>query len=539
VPIETKNIVESKKNGDLINIGALKDCQFFVPSYQRGYRWTKSEVTELLDDINEFSTENGTKIYCLQPLIVKKSGEKYEVVDGQQRLTTIFIFMKVVSQKIPSKGPLFSLEYETREDSATFLNSLSDKNIAQQDKNIALQDKNIDYYHIVESYKTIKDWFGEPGYNSANMSEMYDKIVESVFFIWYKLSETEDPISKFSEVNRGRIYLTNAELIKAALLNKENFSGKFEKDQVKISLEWDCIERRLRDDSFWLFLNNEKQDRTRIDMIFDLLVHKKIKEDENNKDPLYSISKDDNYFSYLVSALRKCAKDEGKLSKFVTDEWNEARELYEEFQKWYNDLDMYHIIGFLIATNTNTNKIIQEILNETKDKSKAEKTLLDMVINTFANDDKFYNDIEKYEYHVHDAEIRNVLLLFNISTLVCKSEKQERFPFDLYKETKWDIEHIHATADDTDKPDDSLGNLTLLDRITNRKPDYAKKSFDVKSEYISKRENEGLFVPLCTKHIFLNNDDKKLWNDDDKNNYIEQMKETFRSFFKKRQMPNG
>jgi uncharacterized protein with ParB-like and HNH nuclease domain len=52
VPIETKNIVESNKNGDLINIGALKDCQFFVPSYQRGYRWTKSEVTELLDDIN-------------------------------------------------------------------------------------------------------------------------------------------------------------------------------------------------------------------------------------------------------------------------------------------------------------------------------------------------------------------------------------------------------------------------------------------------------------------------------------------------------
>ena len=72
-------------------IAELKDHRFYVPSYQRGYRWTEHEVTALLDDIYEFSTEGG-KRYCLQPLIVKHRDDgSFEVVDGQQRLTTVYI----------------------------------------------------------------------------------------------------------------------------------------------------------------------------------------------------------------------------------------------------------------------------------------------------------------------------------------------------------------------------------------------------------------------------------------------------------------
>lgn len=71
---------------------------FFVPSYQRGYRWTEKEVTRLLDDVyNLLDHENinsvrNSKDYCLQPIVVKKIGENnFTVIDGQQRLTTIFI----------------------------------------------------------------------------------------------------------------------------------------------------------------------------------------------------------------------------------------------------------------------------------------------------------------------------------------------------------------------------------------------------------------------------------------------------------------
>ena len=79
-------------------IGEFKGYRFFVPSYQRGYRWTKYKVDALLDDINEFSIE-GNMRYCIQPLIVKgRNDGSFEVVDGQQRLRTMYIFMKIASQ---------------------------------------------------------------------------------------------------------------------------------------------------------------------------------------------------------------------------------------------------------------------------------------------------------------------------------------------------------------------------------------------------------------------------------------------------------
>lgn len=60
---------------------------FYIPSYQRGYRWSETEVVRLLDDIYQ----NGKKNYCLQPVVVRKKGDQYELIDGQQRLTTLSV----------------------------------------------------------------------------------------------------------------------------------------------------------------------------------------------------------------------------------------------------------------------------------------------------------------------------------------------------------------------------------------------------------------------------------------------------------------
>jgi hypothetical protein len=143
-----------------------------------------------------------------------------------------------------------------------------------------------------------------------------------------------------------------------------------------------------------------------------------------------------------------------------------------------------------------------------------------------------------------NAKIRKLLLLFNIATLVCKSEKQYRFPFDLYKgETgdrmKWDIEHIHATADETDEPDDNLGNLALLDAKTNRS--YQNAPFKDKRRIIIERESRGLFVPLCTMNVFLKAysadvSNMEIWEDKDKADYIKAMKATYATFFGRREL---
>jgi hypothetical protein len=506
------------------SIGELKARRFFVPSYQRGYRWTEHEVTALFDDIFEFSTEGG-KRYCIQPLIVKRRDDgAFEVVDGQQRLTTIYIFMKIAAQEIRSAIPPFVLEYETRKDSAEFLKSLSDNTEFEKEKT-----KNIDYFHIASAYETINRWFNKQEDKSVAIQKVNTKIRESVFFIWYEMLPEIDPITMFTKVNLGKIPLTNAELIKALLLNKDNFDTDIYKRQLEISLEWDRIEQGLRDDSFWYFLNESEQSGTRIDMLFELLAN------EQNHKLLIKMPPKQNYFPFLVfsAALNASSNKE----QFVKDLWGEVTTLYAEFREWYNDLDKYHIIGYLIAMKIDITEVFT--LTRNKRKSVVMKELVEKAKKVTGS----YNNLDNISYdNVNDRKkIRGLLLLFNIATLVCKSEKQYRFPFDIYKgETgdriKWDIEHIHATADETGEADDSLWNLTLLDRGTNRSREYACKTFDEKRKIIIEREAKGLFVPLCTKNVFLKVYSHELrdmskWEDGDKTDYIKAITDTLNSFF--------
>lgn len=500
-------------------IGELKEHNFFVPSYQRGYRWTEHEVIALLDDIYEFSTEGG-KRYCLQPLIVKcRDDDSFEVVDGQQRLTTVYIFMKIAEQEIRSAVPPFGIEYETRNDSAEFLRSLSDK--SNLDK-----EKNIDFYHIASAYEKINEWLDEQPDKSVAIQELNTKIRKNVFFIWYNIPDNSNSIAIFTKVNLGKIPLTNAELIRALLLNKDNFSEDIHKRQTEISVAWDRIEQGLRDDSFWYFLNEKEQSGTRIDMLFDLLAN------EQNVKLSNPVHTKQNYFPFLVfSAVLNSASNKEDL---VRELWDKVEKLYAEFCDWYTDLDKYHIIGYLISSGVKIIEIFE--LTRNKRKSAVMKALLEKTESVIG---KYDLSNMSYDTSNDRQKIRKLLLLFNIATLVCKSEKQYRFPFDIYKgeagdKIKWDIEHIHATADETDEADDSLGNLTLLDAQTNRS--YQNAPFAEKRKIIIEREAKGLFVPVCTKNVYLKVYSKDLsnmdiWEDKDKKDYVDAIKHILKSFF--------
>ncbi|MDV0445755.1 hypothetical protein MmiAt1_13500 [Methanimicrococcus sp. At1] len=497
-------------------VSEFKGCRFLVPAYQRGYRWTKHEVTALLNDVWEFSTE-GDKKYCLQPLIVKKrDDDMFEVVDGQQRLTTIYIFMKIAAQKIQSVTLPFEIEYKTRENSATFLKSLSNNMDLKSEKK-----KNVDYFHIVSAYEAINEWFERQENKSVEIRELNKKMYENVSFIWHELPEDEDPIAMFRKVNLGKIPLTNAELIKALLLNRDNFTEKNVNTQIEISRSWDRIEQGLYNDSFWYFLNENDPNGTRIDMLFEVLAER---QNDKSNNPILK----QNYFAFLVfSSILNETNDK---AQFVEKLWEEVEKLYFEFQDWYDDLDKYHIIGYLVASGIR----VSEILNLTKGKRKSDgkKELLNKTKHTLEK----YEPLSEISYEDKNV-VKKILLLFNIATLVNKSEKQNRFPFEVYKKRFWDIEHIHAIADKSGDADDALWNLTLLDSKTNREPEYAAESFDVKRRIILERESEGLFVPTCTKNVFLKAYSSKpenmdIWKDEDKQNYIEEIEKTLDIFFR-------
>ena len=108
---------------------------FYIPSYQRGYRWSETEVVRLLDDIYQ----NGKKNYCLQPVVVRKKEDQYELIDGQQRLTTLYLIYKYMKNVNPFfNEPAFTLSYQTRDQSEEFLKTLD----------MTKQDDNIDFWFI-------------------------------------------------------------------------------------------------------------------------------------------------------------------------------------------------------------------------------------------------------------------------------------------------------------------------------------------------------------------------------------------------------
>jgi hypothetical protein len=548
-------------NISIRTINDLLKNNFFIPSYQRGYRCTEQQVTELLNDINEFSPKeiensNEKTWYCLQPIVVKKKDDnEWDVIDGQQRLTTTFLILHHLNQGYVEnrRKKLFGLKYETRENSADYL---------QKELNgETINDTNIDYYFISSAYKTICDWFKNKG-EQFDVNTFESKFNFSTKVIWYETSAKDDSIDIFTRINSGKIPLTNAELIKALFLNSSNFakadSEKLRLKQLEIASEWDRIEYALQDDSFWYFINkNENTLATRIEFIFNLMSDK---------------PSDDKYSTFHFFNEKFKTKSE----KEINDNWQEIKKYFQTLEEWYNDRELYHKIGYLIAIGTN----IKNILKEKKEKSKTKFSYwIDQEIES-----KFKNvNLEEVEYN--GKYVREILLLHNIQTMLNNENETNRFPFDRYKKESWDVEHIHAIATEVNvkienqidwlknnfiktdnhhneelnnriefiksgntidenefedivdyvlgEEDNSLRNLCLLDSGTNRS--YKNDSFKEKRKKIIEREIEGTFIPICTKNVFMkyytaNVKDIEVWNENDRTSYFEKIQKVINQY---------
>ena len=211
----------------LKTLGEITEFTFKIPNYQRGYRWRKANVEALLNDLDEFFSSNPTdeQYYLLQPIIVKKQGDNvYELVDGQQRLTTLFLILKYLDLK-PGSFIIEYEKYETKEDRKNFLDDICENN----DK----KDENPDYYYMSGACKTIKDWFEDEN-EGTKRKNLFTKenLLTKVKFIWY---EPEGNLKEaFLRINTGRNPLTSPELIRSEFLYRIKHSHK---NQEKLELE--------------------------------------------------------------------------------------------------------------------------------------------------------------------------------------------------------------------------------------------------------------------------------------------------------------
>ena len=293
---------------------------------------------------------------------------------------------------------------------------------------------------------------------------------------------------------------------------------------------------------------------------------------------------------------RSCLAISSAASKFMDkkiDLWKKVVENYQRLKEWFNDHELYHKIGYLIAVGQKT---LGELINDSSKMTKTgfRKSLDELIAKSI----DFGKDYQDLKYGNDDGNINKILLLFNVESARKNGDKTMRFPFWLHKTQKggWSLEHIHAQnseglktrqqwnewldlhvqslrninaeknselaneiesrnregfSGDTfnswfDKTIaafgmesnldyiDLLGNMALLGKFDNSALN--NSTFDVKRDKIIEMDKQGSYIPVCTRRVFLKyytpseKNQLHFWGEDDRKAYLKAMNETLKPY---------
>ena len=482
--VSGNNIMERRAIPDLL------DKKYYIPAYQRGYRWEEKQVLDLLNDLHSyFCGSSQGQFYCLQPIVVKKieyEGEEwYEVIDGQQRLTTLRLIMQVLDQlNRPAFGQViihsYAICYATRPSMKEIFETISVTNGGHG--NAVIDDtKNawavfIDSHYIYNAAKTILKWFmdnqtrinvyGQYFYNPVGSPK-------SVQVVWYETVENKDPHDIFNRMNSLKVGLSCSELIRSLFLSTgtkfdlgdvsslspslQNVikQERFNQKQASINEKWDELEQQMRDLSFQSFLTRRKDTgRNAIGLLFDLMSGK-YAANKVVPCPYPNLNKNDDLYTYLYFKEMIEADSEAWTT------WEKVLNAFEKLRFWYHDRDLYHRIGFLnaIADAGQEDDAICQLLALKDGKQALQNEAVELVKKamTLPLNKKTrlpIDSLEKLSYKDHYEYIKKLLLLYNVET----SRRQtggDFFSFNHYRyeldgktERIWTLEHIHAQNSD-------------------------------------------------------------------------------------------
>jgi hypothetical protein len=374
---------------------------FVVPNYQRGYRWGVEEVTHLLDDIAD---SNGN--YYLQPVVIKPAAGRWELVDGQQRLTTLYLILSYIRTHMPMTQVRYSLSYDTRKHSAAYLADPTD----------ADSHANIDFFFIFQAFKCIREWFNTKRDPTLAAVNFYKALAERVYVIWYEAPADVDSRTLFTRLNIGRIPLTDAELVKAVLLSKIE-----RRDEV--AAQWDSIERDLRSPDVWAFATGSSgQQATHIGLLLDTLA---VRYKGSARHPFHTFE-----------ALR-----EQIAAKGPTAVWDEVVDLHSLVLGWHDDHDMFHKIGYLVSTGSSLGDFVEQALDLGRHDFVA---VLDERIRQRVGLTR--TALRDLDYEHHPERCRRLLELMNVETVRRRGDRAHRYSFAAHASRSWSLEHIHAQS---------------------------------------------------------------------------------------------
>lgn len=369
-----------------------KGCSFYnIPEYQRGYKWTAANVIQLLEDLKNFRKSDNDQFYCIQNITITKQKHKdswcMNVIDGQQRLTTLFILLSYLQRNMKDKiiSPSANiLKYSIRETSDKFLCDSILTGIIWDNAIDTNAAHTKDQFYIMAVADAIQDWFRE---NKLETKTVLDDLVLIVNEV-----RPGDEETVFASLNGGKVDLDGADLVRAILITraaKQKYPSIISREQLHqianddIDLNIDIsVSSRGKINEFRVKLGVEIDEmnkwwaQNKVKDYFEQLLPNKISKNKAFKYSQYPI--DLLYYAFYEAYKTKlCNSNEGESLDLRVFEngidlngqsgddhlefYTAVREFHLTMMDWYNHDEIYNLIGYLMY-NFKGSKISFELL---------------------------------------------------------------------------------------------------------------------------------------------------------------------------------
>lgn len=354
----------------------MEGCNFFnIPEYQRGYKWTVDNIVQLLEDLKGFKQNSSDEFYCLQNITITKARVNehlcFNVIDGQQRLTTLFILISYIQRNMSDKvlsSETDILRYSIREETDKFLREsiLSGEFWNYAEYKPATKDQ----YYITEVAKAIAEWFRTNSLEERTILDHLKLIVNKV--------ESGEEETVFASLNGGKVDLDGADLVRAILITraakqkyplllsektlhqianddinlniniKVSSQGKISEFRVKLGIELDMMnnwwsDRMVRSYFEQLLPNRISQNKSfkYSEYPIDLLYYAFF---EAYKDELNAQGKTDLDLRVFENGININGREDDDHLEF----YMEVKEFHQTLVDWYNDDEIYNLLGYLM-----------------------------------------------------------------------------------------------------------------------------------------------------------------------------------------------
>lgn len=461
----------------------LQGKTFAIPPYQRGYKWDVKNIERLLKDINEFiPNEELNLFYCLQNITLVANSDSFNVVDGQQRLTTLTIILSYLEEFALIDG---KLHYNVRNETEEFLKKYIFKpsNIRSIQSWEQLLDitnregKDYDFqdvFYLFNAYKTIQSWFES---NSQSAAEMKEKILNHLKVI-VNLPKNIEEQELFENLNGKRVPLDGADLIRALIITRvaKKDVGDMEDStkqnvlmnerRVKIGLMLDSINLWWRNENRQLYFHHFTKD-TKVSngssVAFDETTYP-----INNLYKLYSLIYGNGTLD--MDLFEKRVTEDGFL--------DELQMLQRTIENWYNDKELYHLILFtcIYAGGGSRSEGIhsldfKELLEQwqqfnrkdfirfLKERIAGSEIYDDLIKQSKMSDEE--NEKTAFLESWYDNKLVNVSTLLDIISIL-SSTNEARLPAKYFKVHKEDLEHIFPQTPIGDRIKDKEKQTQIL-----------------------------------------------------------------------------